>query len=120
MKSPAKVLEVRFYKTDAGRMPVQEWLKGLSWADKKTIGEDLKTVEFGWPLGIPVVRKMEKDLWEVRSELTSNRVARILFTVHEASIVLLHGFIKKSKKIPTSHLKLAKQRMKKFSKGEKP
>jgi phage-related protein len=94
-------------------------LKGLSCADKKTIGEDLKTVEFGWPLGMPVVRKMEKDLWEVRSELADKRTARILFTVYETFIVLLHGFIKKSKKTPPSDLKLAKERMKNFLKGEK-
>ena len=118
MKKPEKVLEVRFYKSDAGRMPVQEWLKGLSRSDKKTIGEDLKTAEFGWPLGMPVVRKMEKDLWEVRSELGNRRTARILFTIYETFIVLLHGFIKKSKKTPPSDLRLAKERMKSFLKGK--
>ena len=94
-------------------------MKGLPRSDKKTIGEDLKTVEFGWPLGMPVVRKMEKDLWEVRSQLDNRRTARILFTIYETFIVLLHGFIKKSKKTPPSDLRLAKERMKSFLKGEK-
>jgi phage-related protein len=62
---------------------------------------------------MPVVRKLEKDLWEVRVTL-ANRIARILFTINEDTMVLLHGFIKKSKKTPANDLKLAKQRLKSF------
>ena len=36
-----------FYRTEAGGEPVREWLKGLSPEDRKRIGEDIKTVEFG-------------------------------------------------------------------------
>ena len=54
-------LEVRFFKTDGGTEPVRDWLQGLSAIDRKTIGEDIKTVQFGWPLGMPLVRKMDKD-----------------------------------------------------------
>ena len=93
-----------------GNEPVREWLKSLPRDDKKVIGEDVKTVQFGWPLGMPVVRKMEKDLWEVRSRL-DNRIARILFTVAESEMVLLHGFIKKSQKTPLKDLEIAKSRL---------
>ena len=62
-------LEVRFFKTDGGTEPVRDWLQGLSATDRKTIGEDIKTVQFGWPLGMPLVRKMDKGLWEVRVHL---------------------------------------------------
>lgn len=103
-------LEVRFYKTDAGTEPVRDWLRGLSAIDRKTIGEDIKTVQFGWPLGMPLVRKMEKDLWEVRIHL-DGRIARVLFTVSNGTIVLLHSFIKKSQATPQPDLKLAKHRM---------
>jgi len=103
-------LEVRFYKTDAGTEPVRDWFRVLSATDRRTIGEDIKTVQFGWPLGMPLVRKMEKDLWEIRIHL-DGRIARVLFTVSSGRIVLLHGFIKKSQATPQPDLKLAKDRM---------
>ena len=106
-------LQVAFYKTSSGDEPVRKWLQELKKEDKKTIGEEIKTVQFGWPLGMPVVRKLDKALWEVRVSLKS-RIARILFTVHDDTMVLLHGFIKKSKKTPANDLKLAKQRLQSF------
>lgn len=104
-------LQVIFFKTEAGNEPVREWLKALPQEEKKTIGQDIKTVQFGWPLGMPLVRKLDKDLWEVRSYLP-NRIARVLFTVSDKTMVLLHGFIKKSQKTPADDLALAKQRLK--------
>lgn len=104
-------LQVIFFKTEAGNEPVREWLKTLPQEEKKIIGQDIKTVQFGWPLGMPLVRKLDKDLWEVRSHLP-NRIARILFTVDDKTMVLLHGFIKKSQKTPADDLVLAKQRLK--------
>jgi phage-related protein len=103
-------LQVVFYQTDSGKEPVRDWLKELNKDDRKVIGEDIKTVQFGWPLGMPLVRKLEKGLWEVRIQLES-RIARILFTSHNGTMVLLHGFIKKSQKTPTKDMKVAKQRM---------
>jgi len=108
MSSP--ILEVRFFRTDAGTEPVRNWLRELSAIDRKAIGEDIKTVQLGWPLGMPLVRKMEKDLWEVRVHL-DGRIARVLFTVSSGKIVLLHGFIKKSQATPQPDLKLAKNKM---------
>ena len=103
-------LEVRFFKTDSGTEPVRDWLRELPAIDRKTIGEDLKTVQFCWPLGMPLVRKLDKDLWEVRVHL-EDRIARVLFTVSTGKIVLLHGFIKKSQATPKHDLDLAKDRM---------
>lgn len=103
-------LEVRFFKTNGGTEPVRDWLRELSATDRKRIGEDIKTVQFGWPLGMPLVRKMDKDLWEVRVHL-DGRIARVLFTVLTGYIILLHGFIKKSQATPQTELKLAKDRL---------
>jgi phage-related protein len=103
-------LEVRFFKTDSGTEHVRDWLRELSAIDRKTIGEDIKTVQFGWPLGMPLVRKLDKDLWEIRIHL-EDRIARVLFTVTDGKIVLLHGFIKKSQATPKPDLDLAKDRM---------
>lgn len=105
------ILDVRFFKTELGTEPVRDWLKELSAADRKIIGEDIKTVQFGWPLGMPLVRKMAKDLWEVRVHL-NGRIARILFTVDDGTLFLLHGFIKKSQHTPKDDLELAKTRLK--------
>lgn len=105
-----KVINVRFYRTSAGNEPVREWLKALSKADKTIIGEDIKAVEFGWPLGMPLVRKLDKNLWEVRSNISDRKIARVLFTVKASVMVLLHGFIKKSQKTPENDLKLPKER----------
>ncbi|WP_131795776.1 type II toxin-antitoxin system RelE/ParE family toxin [Fluoribacter gormanii] len=105
-----KTITVHFYKSEKGKEPVREWLKGLSKEDKTIIGEDIKTVEYGWPLGMPLVRKMDKDLWEVRINLTNKEIARIFFTVSGNIMVLLHGFIKKSQQTPANDLRIAKER----------
>ena len=94
------ILNVVFFRTYIGREPVREWLKSLDKLDRKTIGEDIKLVQFRWPLGMPLIRKIETDLWEVRSNLSGGRIARVLFTVGGSEMALLHGFIKKSQRAP--------------------
>ena len=108
MKSP--ILDVRFFATDSGNEPVREWLKALPATERRTIGEDIKTVQFGWPLGMPLVRKLAKDLWEIRIHL-ADRIARVLFTVVSQTMILLHGFIKKSQATPADELDVAKRRL---------
>ena len=105
------ILEVRFFATGTGTEPVRDWLKDLPATERRSIGEDIKTVQFGWPLGMPLVRKMDKDLWEVRIQLIG-RIARVLFTVVGGTMVLLHGFIKKSQAMPANELETAKSRLK--------
>ena len=104
------VLRVVFFRTLAGREPVRDWLLDLDKADRKIIGEDVKLVQFRWPLGMPLVRKLEPDLWEVRSHLPGGRIARLLFTVQGQEMALLHGFIKKSQKTPLHELNMARER----------
>jgi len=105
------MLDVRFFRTDAGSEPVREWLKDLPAIDRKTIGEDIKTVQFGWPLGMPLVGHLDGDIWEVRVKL-ENRIARILFAMVGRTMVLLHGFIKKQQATPKPDLDLARDRLK--------
>ncbi|MEX0722103.1 MAG: type II toxin-antitoxin system RelE/ParE family toxin [Balneolaceae bacterium] len=92
-------LQVKFFRSASGREYVREWLLDLEKKDRKAIGEQIKLVQFGWPVGMPLVRKMESDIWEIRINL-SDRIARILFTVVEDSMILVNGFIKKSQKSP--------------------
>ena len=113
VKESTPTLRARFFRTDAGGEPVREWLIGLPAADRKTIGHDIKTVQFGWPLGMPLVRKMEPGLWEVRCDIADG-IARVLFTAKAGQMVLLHGFVKKSQKTPDNELKTARNRLKKL------
>lgn len=105
------ILDVRFFRTEGGAEPVREWLKSLPAFERKTIGEDIKTVQFGWPLGMPLVGHLGGDIWEVRVKL-QNRIARVLFAVEGQVMVLLHGFIKKQQATPKPDLDLAKDRLK--------
>ncbi len=98
---------------------MREWLKALpSPEDRKRIGEDIKTVEFGWPIGMPACRPLGSGLYEVRTSLGQNRIARVLFYVDKKSrMVLLHGFIKKTQKTPEADLELARKNEHKHESG---
>ena len=114
---PDRPLPVAFYKTGAGNEPAREWLSSLTKTEKKKIGENILTVQFGWPLGMPLVEKLESGLWEVRTKL-DNKIARVVFTMTDDYIVLLHGFIKKSQKIPKQDLDISRSRMKEVKGGK--
>ena len=109
--SALKKIEVIFFRTGAGGEPVREWLRSLSpIEDRKQIGGDIKTVEFGWPIGMPVCRPLGDRPYKVRSGLTPNRIARVLFYIDtRGRMVLLHGFIKKTQKTPPADLKVARK-----------
>ena len=105
------ILNVSFFKTDSGNEPVRDWLKALTATERRIMGEDIKTVQFGWPLGMPLVRHLEGGIWEIRVKL-ENRIARILFCLEGSTMVILHGFIKKQQATPKQDLDLAKERLK--------
>src|ERR1700749_250861 len=104
-------IPVRFYCNDLGKEPVRDWLRELDGPDRRAIGLDLMRVQFGWPIGMPLVRGLKDGLWEVRSTLPSQRIARVILFFHEGMLILLHGFIKKTQKTPLDDLALAKRRM---------
>lgn len=111
-KRALKRLPARFYRSDNGREPVREWLKNLEAEDRWIIGEDIKDVEFSWPMGMPLVRSLGQELWEVRSSLPHGRIARVIFCVEENCMVLLNGFMKKTQKTPQKEIDLALRRKK--------
>jgi phage-related protein len=117
MSVERKRVQAVFYRSVNGKEPVREWLLKLSKQDRQAIGADIQTVEFGWPVGMPVCRAMTGGLYEVRTNLTGARVARVLFCFHERYLVLLHAFIKKSQKTPKVDLELAKLRKKEVESG---
>jgi phage-related protein len=101
---------VNFFRQESGNEPVREWLRRLPREERKLIGEDIKTVQWGWPLGMPLVRNLGDGLWEIRTDLPG-RTARIIFCISADHIVLLHGFMKKQRKTPKGDIRLAKERM---------
>jgi phage-related protein len=113
MRTPPK-LTARFFRSDAGNEPVREWLKALPSDDRKTIGEDILTVQYGWPIGMPLTRALGGGLHEVRSDLGGNRIARVIFVVEGEAAILLHGFIKKTQKTSKQDLDLARERLRRL------
>jgi phage-related protein len=106
---PAKI-PVVFYRTAGGTEAVLDWLRGLDNADRAAIGQDLMRVQYRWPVGMPLCRSLGDGLWEVRSDLPSRRIARMIFCLRDGRLVVLHGFIKKSQKTPADDLALARRR----------
>jgi phage-related protein len=111
--TPKRLPEIpaSFYRTTGGTEPVLDWLRSLPAEDRRAIGTDLATVQFGWPIGMPLCRPLGSGLWEVRSALPSRRIARLLFFVDDGRIGVVHGFIKKTQKTPDSDLEIARRRM---------
>jgi phage-related protein len=111
---PLKV-PVVFYRTPAGTEVVRNWLRGLAEVDRNAIGQDLMRVQYRWPVGMPLCRSLGEGIWEVRSDLSSNRIARVLFSVRNGKILVFHGFIKKTQKTPDDELALARKRKREFN-----
>jgi phage-related protein len=105
-----KKLPARFYISPAGRNPVRQWILELPSEDRQTIGKDIQKVEFGWPIGRPHCAPLGHGLWKVRSDLDSNRIARVIFCMGDGHMILLHGFIKKTQKTPQQDIDLALKR----------
>lgn len=105
-----------FFAHESGAEPVRDWLKSLPRPDQKRIGDDIRLVEFGWPVGMPVCKPLGKGLYEVRTNL-KNRISRVLFAVEDGRMVLLHGFIKKSQTAPDD-IALGRARLKIVRQGE--
>ncbi len=117
-ESQGKRAPAIFFRTEAGGEPVRDWLKGLAPEDRKRIREDIKTVEFGWPVGMPMSRPLGGGIHEVRTNLGQNRVARVLFYIDKIGrMVLPHGFIKKTQRTPDKDLVLARSNKSKHERG---
>ena len=100
-----------FYTTDSGNEPVRDWLMELKAVDRRKLGFEIHSVQMGWPVGMPLVKKLEEGVWEVRVNIEDG-IARVLFTVEGNTMILLHGFIKKTQKIAEKELAVARERLK--------
>jgi phage-related protein len=114
MAQPKKI-KAYFYRSASGREPVRDWLMALDIEDRKIVGKDIQKIEFGWPIGMPYSRPMGRSLHEVRSHLSSSRIARVLFGIEGDRMVLLHAFVKKTQKTPVHDLDVAVARWKEIT-----
>jgi len=112
-----KKMPARFFASGGGAEPVRAWLKGLDSESRRIIGKDIQKVEFGWPISLPVCKSLGGGLWEVRSDLSDGRTARVIFGFAEGAIVLLHGFIKKTRETPRQDKELALRRLRTLSRS---
>lgn len=110
-------IELVFYRSGAGHEPVRDWLGAMSAENRRAIGTDLQRVQYRWPVGMPLVRPMDKGLFEVRTDLPDRTTARVLICFHEGELYALHGFVKKSRKTPVADLKIAADRKKEVESG---
>lgn len=110
--TPLKKVPARFYLSGSGASPVRDWIMTLERADRATVGADIATLEYGWPVGMPLCRSLGQGLWEIRSTLASQRAARIIFCFAEGNLILPHAFMKKTRTTPHADLELARIRMK--------
>ena len=110
---PRKI-PVVFYRTPAGTEVVRNWLRVLNEGDRNAIGQDLMRVQYRWPVGMPLCRAMGDGLFELRTDLPSDRIARVIFSIQQGKILILHGFIKKTRKTQDEDLTLARRRKREF------
>jgi phage-related protein len=109
----SKKIRVVFYRGAGGNEPVRDWLKEQAKEDRIRIGEDIRVVELGWPIGMPVCRSLGDGLYEVRCNL-KDRIARVIFAIDGDDMLLLHGFIKKTRATSKGDLDIARKRWKLF------
>lgn len=111
-EKPTKIIAAEFYRTDAGNEPAKAFLlKTLTKEERTRVGVDIRTVEYGWPKGMPVCRDLKNGLYEVRTQL-STRICRVLFALYGTRMVLLHGFVKKTQETPKHEMDVALDRKK--------
>jgi phage-related protein len=114
------MLRVVFFRSEAGAEPVLEWLRSQPTSTQKTFGDDLRTVQIGWPLGMPLCRSLGDGLYEVRTRLpTAKQIGRLIFFQHRDVLVVVTGFIKKTQKTPDDELAKAKQRKREYERNSR-
>jgi phage-related protein len=114
-----KRIEADFYRTSGGNVPVLDWLRSLDPQDKKIVGSDIRKVELEWPVGEPLCRPLGTGICEVRSTLSDGTIARVLFGILDDRMLLLHAFVKKTRKTPKEDLDLARKRLAEAKRGTK-
>lgn len=114
-----KPIPMVFYRTPADSEVVREWLRDQEPEPRGRIGRGLGRLQYGWPVGMPLCRSLGAGLWELRVDLGDGTTARLLFAFVQGAILVLHGFIKKTRATPPQDLELARARLREFVRNPK-
>ena len=107
--------EIEYYDTAKGKCPVEEFIDSLDAKSKAKVARTIDLLEqFGIHLGMPYAKHIEEELWELRTRVGTNRYRIIYFLFTAKTFVLLHGFTKKSGRIPQQDLRIARDRRDEF------
>jgi len=113
-----KGFDVVFFENTSGKQPVRDFIKKLSKEDQKEVGADIRVVQDNFPIGLPLVRKLKPEIWEIRSFIKDG-INRVFFTFFNKKIILLHAIVKKTQKTPMKEIEVAIDRLKEFKKMQK-
>ena len=104
---------VGFYRTASGSMPAKKWMYSFSLSDRRKIQKHIDFVLSNWPIGMPYCRSLSgrKGLWEHRISLGDGVNCRVFFCVRSGTMILLGGFVKKTRSTPDRELDLMEKRM---------
>lgn len=85
--------------------------------DEATVAKVLRTIDllemFGYKLTPPHSKKVHTELFELR--MRGKQEVRIFYTFYKDEAILLHGFVKKSKRIPTKEMRTALQKLQRLT-----
>jgi phage-related protein len=110
-----QLLDCRFFKSAEGTEPVRDWLKSLPLNDMKEIGANIERIQWRWPISMPLVGTLGGGLFEVRTKIDTLQY-RVLFCIVDSAMVLLHGFVKKSRAAP-DEIAVGRKRLKQLKEG---
>ena len=111
--------EVIFYRIATGNEPALDWFRALEPEERRIVGYDLRVLQIGFPIGMPLCKPLGDGLWELRSTLPQ-KIARVIFFLDGQKFIVVHGFIKKSQKTPKEDLATAKMRKSQYGKKRQP
>ena len=106
-----------YYTTSQGENPVREFIESLGKKQKAKIFRIFQYVEvYGLSSILPHVKKLSgTDLWEIRI-LGQDNIRILYVSLGVKSIVVLHGFIKKTQKTQNKEIIIALKRLNQYEK----
>lgn len=106
-----------FYINADGGSPVEEFLDRLDESAKGKIASRIDFLGKHWhQVRRPLVDYLEDGLYELRVQFAKVRVRVIYAYMFKDYIVLLHGIVKRTAKVPENDKRIAKQRRIHFEK----
>ena len=104
------MFHIEFFATDDGRIPVREFLQSLDAKMEAKVIRSLKHLQaHGYELREPLSAPLGDKLFELRTQ-SGNNITRVIYFFYTGkTIVLTHGFVKKTQKTPPSEIERAEK-----------